>query len=276
MTSAFRLGLNEVLLTNALHLTGDMMLFLRDNAIRLMISLDGLGAANDRQRAPRQGGGVAGTVLKRIGQALELGLKPHLSITITALNAEEIAEVVELALDHGLPFNLNFYRAAPSQPDLRAPNAALIRTVRDVLQSVYARPSGNNPPDWSLDRLALGSPHSHPCGAGESYVVIDPRGRVAQCHMQLSRPVSDIARGEILRAVRRDDSSFRNPPVTERLACRACVWRHWCGGGCPLDVFRTTNSWDGRSPYCEVYQTVLPELLRLEGLRLLKGAQVAH
>ena len=53
-------------------------------------------------------------------------------------------------------------------------------------------------------------------------------------------------------------------PVEERAGCRSCAWRTACSGGCPL--MQGTAIHDR---YCKVYQTLFPELVRLEGLRLL-------
>ncbi len=276
LTAAAGLELHEVLLTNGLRLTEDMLAFLRDSDMRLMISLDGVGVVNDRQRAPGRGVGASEVVIERIRQALALGLKPHLSITITALNAGEISEVIEFALEHDLPFNLNFYRANQGQPDLRPSDAALTQTMRDVLGAIYARPSGAHLANVSFDRLALDAPRAHACGAGSSYVVVDSRGRVTRCHMQLQQPVTDVASNDILGIIQREDDSFHSLPVTQRLDCGTCAWRHWCAGGCPLDTFRAEGRWDGKSPYCAVYQAILPEMLRLASLRVLREAPLPH
>ena len=58
--------------------------------------------------------------------------------------------------------------------------------------------------------------------------------------------------------------------VDEKEGCRDCQWRYWCTGGCPLQTFRATGRYDLKSPNCSIYQAIFPEVLRLEGLRLLK------
>ncbi len=43
-----------------------------------------------------------------------------------------------------------------------------------------------------------------------------------------------------------------------------------CTGGCPRLAFQCTGRYDAKSPLCQVYQAILPEVVRLESLRLLK------
>jgi len=37
-----------------------------------------------------------------------------------------------------------------------------------------------------------------------------------------------------------------------------------------LATYRATGRYDVKSPHCNIYQALFPEVLRLEGLRLLK------
>jgi len=39
-----------------------------------------------------------------------------------------------------------------------------------------------------------------------------------------------------------------------------------------LLTYKATGRYDVKSPYCRVYKAIYPELLKLEGLRLLKYA----
>ncbi|HID63887.1 MAG TPA: SPASM domain-containing protein, partial [Anaerolineae bacterium] len=114
------------------------------------------------------------------------------------------------------------------------------------------------------------NPHNRPCGAGHSYLVIDQNGRVARCQMEIERTVTDITAEDPLGVIRTNQIGFHNLSVDEKDGCRECVWRYWCAGGCPLLTYRVTGRNDVKSPYCNVYQALYPEVLRLEGLRLLK------
>ncbi len=131
-----------------------------------------------------------------------------------------------------------------------------------------------NPSRWSvldalLDRADLSAPHQHTCAAGRSYLVIDHYGRVAKCQMLLDQPLANVRDANPLALICADQVGLQNVPVDQKEACRACEWRYWCAGGCAVATFRATGRYDLQSPNCAIYKALYPELLRLEGQRLL-------
>ncbi len=264
------LELREVMLSNGVALTDAMLDAIRDARMRLMLSLDGIGAVNDAQRASAAGHGSYARLARTIERARTRGITPHLSITVTAQNAAPLAETVAFALERELPFNLNFVRSGgAARADPSGANAQLIRGLRAAVAVIE-----QNLPKHSLlgmlDRARLDQPHEYVCGAGRNYVVIDHKGRVARCQMEIARTVGDVWNGDPVLAIRNAPDHFQNLPVDEKEGCRDCLWKYWCAGGCPLLTFKAS-----KSPYCEVYKTLYPEVLRLEGLRLLKWAHAS-
>ena len=136
-------------------------------------------------------------------------------------------------------------------------------------------------PPWSvlgsiLDRGQLLQPRQRSCGVGQDYVVIDQGGGVAKCHMEIERSLGDIFSSDPLDLVRRDRTTTLNLLVDEKEGCRDCSWRYWCSGGCSIATFRATGRYDIKSPNCNIYKSIYPRALRLEGLRLLKYASAAE
>ena len=275
-TQAQRLGvaLEAVILSNGVRLTPEMLDFLREQDIDLSISLDGLGEAHDAQRPLLGGQPSSPYVLRNIDLALAHGLRPHLSITITDANIDAIPDVVAYALEREIYFNFNFYRT-PAQGDKSARRAANEKLTANVLNALAV--IEDRLPHYSLfanliDRANFAAPHTHPCGVNRNYLVIDHHGSIARCHMIIDQPVTDIWHSDPLLALQTtpSPSGFHNPSVEEKNTCSTCTWRYWCAGGCPLEALRTSGRTDVRSPYCEVYQAVFPEILRLEALRLMR------
>ena len=264
------LELQAVVLSNGVHLPDALLDWLVTNRVRLMVSLDGIGASHDAQRPTPDGRGSADRVTRNIDRALAHGLRPTLSITVTAHNADHLVPVVAFALERDLPFNLNFVRepGVGQVGNLSYSDDHLIAGVQAAFAVIEAALPRHRLIDGLVDRAAFTGPHEYPCGAGRNYLVIDTRGRVARCQMEMGRPVSDVWADDPLSAVRADERGFQNRPVERREVCRSCTWRHWCAGGCPLLAHRSGQ--DDRSPYCQVYRALLPAALRLEGLRLLK------
>lgn len=267
------LELQEVILSNGVAFGNPMLDFIRSEKMRLMISLDGIGAEHDAQRIFINGRGSYDQVARGIDRAIERGVRPHLSITVTGRSTDGIAKAVAFALDRDLLFNLNFYRdhdPQRSSADLRAEDERLIAAMRAAFAVIEARLPRQSLIGALVDRASFGTPHTRSCGAGHDYLVIGHNGGVAQCQMEIERPITDVFAQDPLAVVRTTTMGFQNLSVEEKEGCRECQWRYWCAGGCSLLTYRVTGRSDVKSPYCHVYKALYPEVLRLEGLRLLK------
>jgi len=267
------LELREMVLSNGVALTNPMLDFIRDAGMRLMISLDDLGPTHDSQRVFPNGRGSSNLVARGVDRALARGVKPYLSITVTRHNANRVAAAVAFALERDLLFNLNFYRDndhVARREDLLAEDAQLIAGVRAAFKIIEGCLPRQSLLATLVDRANFGSPHDRPCGAGHNYLVIDQRGRIARCQMEIERTVTDVMADDPLGVIRAGQIEFRNLSVDAKEGCRECLWRYGCAGGCPLMTHRVTGRGDVKSPYCNVYRALYPDVLRLEGLRLLK------
>jgi uncharacterized protein len=267
------LNLQATLLSNGVSLPPALVEMLKAEQIRVMISLDGVGDQHDVQRPFISGRPSFRFVDATIGELLERGHPPHLSITITNRNARGVPEVVRYALDRQLSFSLNFFRdndCAATFADLQYEERDMISALLETFEVIR-----QNMPSWSvlgsiMDRGQLLEPRQHSCGVGRDYVVIDQNGKVAKCHMEIERTLGDVFRDDPLELVRRDTTTTLNLLVDEKEGCRDCRWRYWCSGGCSVATFRATGRYDVKSPNCNIYKAIYPQALQLEGLRILK------
>lgn len=272
------LKLYATLLSNGVALAPELIDWLRTAGIRVMISLDGVGDLHDVQRPTLNGRGSFRLVERGIARLIECGHAPHLSITISNRNAEGVADAVRFALERDLTFSLNLFRDneyATPFPDLRYEERTMISALLQSFSVIEAFL-----PRWSvlgsvLDRGQLLEQRERPCGVGQDYVVIDQRGRVAKCHMEIEKTLGDVINGDPLELVRQDRTAALNLSVDEKEGCRDCTWRYWCSGGCPVATFQATGRYDVKSPNCNIYRAIYPAALRLEALRLLKYAAVS-
>jgi uncharacterized protein len=275
---AANLGLSAVLLSNGVVIRDDFAAQLADRDIRVMISLDGIGASHDAQRPTLGGKPSSAMVVRTIERLCAAGLSPHISITVTGRNVGDIAPVVRFALERDLTFSFNFFRdneCAATFADLQYEEEEMIAGIRGafaVIEELLPR--------WSvlgsvLDRGQLLTPRQRSCGVGDDYVVIDQHGNIAKCHMEIGDTVGDIRSVDPVTAVRTAPTGIKNLLVEEKAGCRDCTWRHWCSGGCAAATFRATGRFDVRSPNCNIYRAIYPDAVRLEGLRLLRYAEPA-
>ena len=265
--------LSAFLLSNGVALSDRSIEGLKARGIGLMISLDGIGAAHDRQRSFIGGQGSFKQVERTLDRLSEHGLIPHISVTISQRNLAGLPELITYLLDRALPFSLNYYRdneCSTHLHDLSYNDSAIIQTMHTVLGIIEERL-----PEYSLltallDKADPESPHQRTCGVGQNYLVVDQQGGIAKCHADISRTVTTIHDADPLRTIQMDRTGLQNVAVDEKEGCRSCQWKYWCSGGCPLLTQRVTGRTDIKSPNCGIYQALFPQVLRLEALRILK------
>jgi uncharacterized protein len=267
------LGLEGVVLSNGVSIGRRTIQTLAELDLRLMISLDGISEDHDRQRPLLNGSGSFQHVARTLDRLATYAIKPAISITVSQRNLAGLPRVVEDVLQREMPFTLNFYRendCSSSFTDLAYDEDEMIAAIRAAFAVIEA----NLPPYKLLDRLVdlaqFSAPHQHTCGVGHAYMVIDQRGGIAKCHMEIERTVTDIYAADPLQLIRADQIGIQNLPVEEKEGCRECTWRYWCAGGCPALTYRFTKRFDIKSPNCRIYKAIYPDLLRLEAKRLLK------
>ena len=282
------LTLDGVVITNGTLLTADIIKQLKELGLRVTISFDHLPdethpcpsqEGKRTQRNYSDGRDASADAMRGIETALEYGLTPDISITVSGRNVAQLPELLEWVLAKDLPFSLNFYRdpstslRVTERQDLQLKEAQFIEGMLAAYKVIET-----NLPQRSLlaslaDMANFAAPHLRRCSVGHSYLVFDTEGHISKCQMQIDRPVADIHSDDPLGAVRAAQDGIRNLTVDEKDGCQDCQWKYWCAGGCPLETYRMTGRYDVKSPHCSIYKALYPEVLRLEGLRLLKYAE---
>ncbi len=266
------IGLREVVLSNGVRIKEDDAIWLKQHDVKLMVSLDGIGEVHDQQRPFLGGQGSFRFVEKTIDEVLLPNeIFPDITITITALNAWHIAEVVEWCLKRELPVSLNFFREnllTKNRQELELEEKSIIEGML-AAYDVFKRYLPERPfLNGLLDRVQT-EPHAHTCGVNFSYLVFTHEGHLTQCQMHLDDHFEIPAEQRDLLPIMQQ-GPIQNVDVEEKEGCKTCEFRYRCSGGCPLETFRATGRWDVKSPHCYIYKTLYPEALKLEGLRLLK------
>lgn len=270
------LAVEGLVLSNGTLLNAHMVATMHALGLQLTLSLDGIDTAHNQQRPFTGGNPSFAAVAAAVELARSQRLTPGISMTVSGRNAADLPALVGWVLERDLPFAINFYREndySASQPDLRYAEQQMIQGML----AAYAVIEHNLPRRSLLASLVDGAnlavAHQHPCGVGHSYLVFDTQGRVVKCQMQLGQaadsPVLTTAwAADPLAAVRDDRQGLQNPPIADKADCQVCQWRAWCAGGCPLQAHRASGRYDAPSPNCHIYQTLYPEVLHLERLRV--------
>lgn len=271
--------LDSVLLSNGVSLTPSMLREMKEIGLRLMISLDGIGEFHDMQRPFASGKGSFHLVASAIDRALRIGVKPDISITVKKDNIRGLPTLLEWLIERDLPFSINLYRenhlSASRNKGKRLQDEDVIAGLKRAYKVIEQHLPRRTLLTSLLDRANLAVPHLRPCSVTRDYLVIDPDGRISSCQMQMEDTITSIQDPDPLAHVRVATHGIQNPIVDEKVECRTCPWRYWCAGGCPLESYRVSGNYGGKSPYCNIYQALFPEVIRLEGLRLLTYSEAS-
>lgn len=262
--------LDGVVLSNGTLLTVEIIESIKSLSLRLMISLDGLGESHDRHRPYAGGHGSFADVSSAVRLALDNGLIPNISVTVSGRTAEDLPKLISWILKHDLPFSLNFYREnelSASNTDMRLDEEKIINGMLAAFKVIESNLPRRSLLPALVDRANLSAPHLHTCGVGQNYLVFDQNGQVAKCQMHIRKPITNIHVKDPLAVIRADQIGIQNLSVEEKEGCRTCEWKYWCTGGCSLATHRATGRYDVKSPNCNIYKALYPEAVRLEGLR---------
>lgn len=273
IASEMAIDLRGVILSNGIGITQKMIDAIMKHNLKLVVSLDGLEQANDKQRMFVNGEGSFKVVSRTIDRLIAQGLMPSISITVTDNNIDGLGDLIRYVLGHKLAFSLNFFRdnscTVPSQ-NLVYSNEHMINGIKSAYRVIEEMHPNYNVLTSITDRANFARPHHTPCGVGQNYVVIDERGNVAKCQMVIKNIVGTIEAPDIVTLIRENRSRATNPLAQDKQECKYCQWRNWCGGGCPLVTYKATGRYDVKSPNCDIYRAIFPDALRLEGLRILR------
>ncbi len=264
------LGIEGIVLSNGTLLDDEKAKTLKANGLRLMISLDGIGAYHNAHRSDGGGQGSFEKAARAVETALRQGIALDISVTISEQNAAGLGDLMKWILERDLPFSLNFFRAnALASPSLGLEEEMIIKGMNQAFDAIEENLPRRSILPSLLDRVNLSAPHRRTCGVGANYMVFAPNGDIAKCQMQINRAAASVNAPDPLAAIRSDRDGIQNLDVDAKEECRSCAWRYWCTGGCPLETFRVTGSYSAKSPNCNIYKSLFPRALRLEGLRLL-------
>ncbi|HLZ63311.1 MAG TPA: radical SAM protein [Ktedonosporobacter sp.] len=265
--------LSAHILSNGVALSSRTIERLKAACIAVTLSLDGVNSEHDSQRPMLNGHGSAQYVLRTIDRLLENKMVPYISVTVSRRNLTGLPDLMHYLLERELPFSLNYYREnayASHIEGLRFTDEPIIAAMRAAFAVIEEHLPARRLLRSLLDKADMTVSHQRTCGVGQNYLVIDQRGGVAKCQMEIKRTITTIEMPDPLQMIREDNRGVQGLAVEAKEGCRSCQWRAWCTGGCPVQTYQSTGRYDVKSPNCNIYKALFPEVLRLEALRLMR------
>jgi len=245
LAEARRIRIGFSITTNGTLLTSDDADFFDHHGFAVSISLDGIGAAHDRQRPFKGGHGSFEHILDRVQPLLARQGRMQVSarVTVTPGNLEltrTLAELVALGF-HSVGFSPML--SAPSRRDEMNRDALAVMLKQMIAcgqEFERAMSAGVRYPFANMvnamKEIHRGTHRPYPCGAGAGYLGVSAEGDFSACH----RFVNDEAgaMGSVKAGVdrARQNSWLWSRHVHRQEPCRSCWARYLCGGGCHHEV----------------------------------------
>lgn len=264
------LTVHQSIITNGTLLTRDTAKLIKQHHIGVGISLDEIDSMNPMRIYPR-GEGSSRDALRGIGNLRAEGVKPTVLVTITSENYLNLLELTKYFLSEKLNFRFSFERAyCQSTPKLLENLEELTRILIECYELIGREMiDGNIFSNHNFNDIEFKSPKNQVCGAGNNFLAINYDGRIGVCGLGLAKPFSFFSDKQDLLDLLRTKQVLSKKKRSEITECCDCPWIYACAGGCPLLRENVYGSYDTKSPYCDVFRAVLPELIRVKGSQMI-------
>lgn len=230
--------------TNGTLLTEDDGAFFEQHAFAVTLSIDGIGATHDAQRAFKGGSGSFDRIMANAAPLLSAQRRMQVSarVTVTPRNLDLPHTLDELLARGFHSVGFSPMLASPTGNDemddgaLDAMLEQMIACGEELERHLIA---GRRYPFTNvvnaLREIHKGTHRPYPCGAGAGYLGVSADGELAACH----RFVGDEAgaMGSVAGIDRTKQNAWlAGRHVHTQEPCRSCWARYLCGGGCHHEV----------------------------------------
>ncbi len=239
---------NFTLTTNALLLEDDIVDFVVSNDISVILSLDGRPETNDRHRILNNGTGSYQIIVPKIKKMV--GKKPvsyYIRGTFTRRNldfSKDLQHIIDLGFD---AVSLEPAVGPANEYSIREADLPLVLTeyerLTELLRNYHKSGREVHFFHYNLD-LQKGpclAKRQSGCGAGVEYLVVTPEGDIYPCHQFVGEDeflMGNIYTGDLDGEI---SQKFAGNRLQDKVVCRTCWARNFCGGGCHANAFHTSG-----------------------------------
>ncbi len=235
------------LTTNTLELNRELLEFLREHRMGLVLSLDGRKEVNDRMRGKGSYQRIVPRILEVIRDFPEL--THYVRGTFTRYNLDFCQDVKHF-YDLGMrSISLEPVVCAPELPyAIQEEDLPYIYEEYDRLALFYLETQKQGDPfrffhfvvdlkkGPCLPKRLLG------CGAGFDYLAVTPQGELYPCHQFVGEKT--FALGDVFTGIKAAETreTFRQARLYQKEGCSQCWARYYCSGGCHAHAYFANGS----------------------------------
>lgn len=254
--------LKQTLTTNAVLLNPEVMDFLNQEEISLVLSLDGRPHVHDRMRPFSNDKGSYHHVLPAIKAlvAKRQGKNYYVRGTYTRFNLDFCRDVLHLVENGFDQVSVEPVVASPEHDyALRQEDLPVLKEQYELLTKAWLEAWRQGQPfnffhfNISLDNGPCLPKRLSGCGAGHEYLAVSPEGILYPCHQFVGK--EEFKLGSVEEGITNISwvKKFQSAHVLNKTACRRCWARFFCSGGCHANAYNFNQ--DILKPYslgCEL------------------------
>jgi uncharacterized protein len=236
------------LTTNAVLLDDEVIDFVKEHNVSLILSLDGDKEANDAHRRTHSGQGSFDVVFKNISKVKEKLDRSQYYVRGTFTSkTPEIHGALEFYDKQGF-YNVSLEPVTSEDGTgyaLREENLpTLLESYRKAAEWMLERDMQFFHFNLEMDNPLCLTRRITGCGAGVEYLAVDPLGNLYPCHQFIEMP--DYAIGNVFDGIHNDGlvEKFRQSTIYTKDGCPDCWARFYCGGGCHFRHFSENGDID--------------------------------
>lgn len=261
--------------TNATLLTKEIMDYLDENMVNIVLSIDGRKKVQDNIRLRINGEGTYDDILPKIKSMVEKRQKSkkqyYIRGTFTSQNLDFYQDIKHF-IDIG-------FKEISIEPVV-LPEDNLLSIKEEHLESIYEQY------DKILDELLNhdditfyhfnvdinGGPCIYKrisgCGAGFEYIAVTPDGDIYPCHQFVGN--KKFYMGNVYEGIKNKELSneFRESNIYNKAECKKCWARFFCSGGCQANNYNFNG--DTKIPYeigCKMQKKRIEHAIALQYYR---------
>ncbi|QOR36149.1 thioether cross-link-forming SCIFF peptide maturase [Clostridium sp. 'deep sea'] len=245
----FNKNIRYTITTNGILLNDNVIDFVNENNIQLIMSHDGRKEVHDKMRPLIGGKSSYDLVTKKFKNALEKGVKDyHARGTFTTYNTDFTTDVKHL-LDIGFKY-ISFEPVVTDPADdyaLGFDKLQQIKNEYEKLAEFYYEQYKKGKPftffhyEVDLNQGPCLAKRLTGCGAGFDYMAIAPNGDIYPCHQFVGLPEFKVGTVFEKKLNKEISQQFLDAHIFNKPECKECWARYYCSGGCHADAFYRNN-----------------------------------
>jgi len=180
-----------------------------------------------------------------------------LSIVLNDVNLPRLTEITKLAIKHSTHMRINRLYEGGTIPGYVNEYKNQMKRMFEMLLKAE-KPMW---PNWIMESTyPTWDKSSNPYSCGKWLLVIDIDGSIRSCNADPNTKMGSIYTHQRVQ----DFKYFQRWSAKNLPECQGCQWIIWCQGGCPYTRKLTWNTYDRKSPFCEAFKKLFPDLIKIK------------